>query len=80
MTNNNKDKILETLIEVVTRNIGMRREDIDMDAPLDRYGTDSLQWANIAYELSLGLNRRVSPEELASYGSVSGMMIAFSST
>lgn len=58
--------LTEFLSVVVSRNIGIPPTEIAGDSRLDRLGIDSLQWADIAYEVSLHLGRDVSSDTLAS--------------
>lgn len=74
------EQVRDLLIDVVMRNLGLQRDELQEDVSLDSYGADSMQWANIAYELGVSLGRRISPEEIAACGSVSGMYLALTKT
>lgn len=68
-----KDEILKFLIDVVARNINVAPESISLTESLERYGVDSMQWANIAYELSIGSGRELTAEQVAAGESIAGI-------
>ncbi|NRD46704.1 non-ribosomal peptide synthetase, partial [Corallococcus exiguus] len=51
------------LHDVVARHMRMRREDIDVDAPVTRYGLDSLGAVELAHEMGIGTMRVTVPME-----------------
>lgn len=68
-----KDEILKFLVDVVARNINVAPEAISLTESLERYGVDSMQWANIAYELSIGSGRELTAEQVAAGESIAGI-------
>ena len=71
-----KEEAVEFLSDLVRRSLGLPQGAVRADEHLERYGIDSLQWADMAYEISLWLGRHVSPEDVASSSTIRGLATA----
>jgi len=67
------DEVLGFLIDLMGRQLNLSLGSVRTDEQLERYGIDSLQWADIAYEISLWIGWEVSPEEVAACETISGL-------
>ncbi|NNC02670.1 amino acid adenylation domain-containing protein, partial [Corallococcus exiguus] len=62
-TNADEAALVAWLHDVVARHMRMRREDIDVDAPVTCYGLDSLGAVELAHEMGIGTTRVTVPME-----------------